>query len=234
MRIPFVSYIRGAVGVALASLAAVGLDAAAAAAGEGPFAAVHAAAARNQAQLHKYAWVATTQVSYNGDLKSTLVQSVRYGPDGNLQKNEISNTEAPRPPGLRGLLAKRKGEEIKTEIESAVALIHSYVPPDPERLRAAAATMQILPAAPGEATLVFSNYNLPNDALTLTFAVEPKAIQTVDVSTWLDSPDKTVQLVVQFATLPDGTNHPATITLTLPSSGLQVQVTNSDYQQVVF
>jgi len=204
--------------------------------GQGPFAAVKAAAERNQAQLRKYSWIATTQVSYNGDLKSTQVQSVSYGPDGNLVKNEISNTEAPQPPGLRGLLAKRKADELKTELESAVALIKSYVPPDPLRLSACvgAHNMQILPAQPGLATLAFANYNLPNDALTLTFAIEPKAIQTIDVATWLDEPSKTVQLVVQFATLPDGTDHPATTTLTLPSSSLQVQVTNSNYQQVVF
>jgi len=203
---------------------------------QGPFAAVEAAAARNQAQLRRYSWISTTQVSYNGDLKSTQVQSVQYGPDGNLQKNEISNTEAPQPPGLRGLLAKRKADEIKTELESATALIKSYVPPDPARLAACvgAHNMQLLPAQPGLATLVFSNYNLPNDALTLTFAVEPKTIQTIDVATWLDQPSKTVQLVVQFATLPDGTDYPATVTLTLPSSNLQVQVTNSNYQQVVF
>jgi hypothetical protein len=225
--------VRGLVTVVIVALAA---SASAGDAGQGPFAAVKAAAERNQAQLHKYSWVATTQVSYNGDLKSTQVQSISYGPDGNQVKNEISNTEAPQPPGLRGLLARRKAEEIKTELESAIALIKSYVPPDPLRLSACAGAhnMQILPGQPGLATLVFSNYNLPNDALTLTFAVEPKLIQTVDVATWLDDPSKTVQLVVQFATLPDGTDHPATITLSLPSSNLQVQVTNSNYQQVVF
>jgi len=39
---------------------------------------------------------------------------------------------------------------------------------------------------------------------------------------------------VQFATLPDGTDHPATITLNIPSSNVQVNVVNSNYQQVVF
>ena len=33
--------------------------------------------------------------------------------------------------------------------------------------------------------VALTNYNLPNDALTLTFAVEPRTTQTVDVSTWL-------------------------------------------------
>lgn len=200
----------------------------------GPFAAVKAAAARNQAQLRQYSWVSTTQVSYNGEVKDTKVEAVSYGPDGQLQKNEVSDTAAPKPPGLRGEIAARKSEEMKGEVESAVALVHSYVPPDPQRLQAAVAShnMQLIKALPGEASLVFASYNLANDALTLTFAIEPKSIQTVDVATWLDSPSKPVTLVVQFATLPDGTDHPANITLSLPSSSLQISITNSNYQRV--
>ncbi len=202
---------------------------------EGPFAAVKAAAERNQAQLHKYSWVATTTVTYNGEVKDTKVESVSYGPDGQ-QKNVLSNVQAPKPPGLRGMIAAKKGKEMQQEVESAVALLRSYVPPNPQRLQAAVAAqnMHLSPAPPGEATLVFANYNLPNDALTLTFAIEPKSIQTVNVATWLDSESKVVTLTVQFATLPDGTDHPATTTLSLPSSNLVVTIVNSTYQQVVF
>ena len=230
--------VRGAAAFAALCMLGMSLDATAGGAppGQGPFAAVKAAAERNQAQLRKYSWVSTTQVSYNGQAKDTKVESVSYAPDGQLQKNVLSDTEAPKPPGLRGMIAERKGEEMKNELESAIALVRGYVPPDPQRLQASAAAqnMQLVAAPPGEATLAFSNYNLPNDALTLTFAVEPKSIQTVDVSTWLDEPSKVVTLVVQFATLPDGTDHPATITLSLPASNLQVTISNSNYQQVVF
>ena len=202
--------------------------------GQGPFSAVKAAAARNQAQLRQYSWVSTTTVSYNGEVKDTKVEAVSYGPDGQVQKNEISDASAPKPGGIRGEIAARKGAEMKDEVESAAALVHSYVPPAPEKLEAAVAAhnMKLLAAPPGLASLAFTNYNLPNDALTLTFAVEPKSIQTVDVSTWLDSPSKPVTLVVQFATLPDGTDHPATVTLSLPSSNLQIAIANSNYQRV--
>jgi hypothetical protein len=203
--------------------------------GQGPFAAVKAAAERNQAQLHKYSWIATTTVSFKGEVKDTKVESVSYGPDGQ-QKNVVSNDQAAKPPGLRGLIAEKRGAEMQQEVESAVALLRTYVPPNPQSLQAAVAAqnMQLVPAPPGEATLVFNNYSLPNDALTLTFAVEPKSIQTVNVSTWLDTQSKVVTLTVQFATLPDGTDHPATITLNIPSSEIQVTVVNSNYQQVVF
>jgi hypothetical protein len=201
---------------------------------DGPFSAVKAAAERNQAQLEQYSWIATTQVSYDDKVKSTKVESVSYGPDGQQQKNLVSETDAPKPPGLRGRMAERKGEEIKAEIESAVALIHSYVPPNPPQLQAAVAAnrMTLSPAPPGLATLVFANYQLPGDALTLTFAVAPKLIQTVNVATWLEDPSKAVTLTVQYQSLPDGTNVPSTTTLTLPSSHLAVTVTNNNYQKL--
>ena len=123
---------------------------------------------------------------------------------------------------------------MQAELESAVALIRTYVPPNPQMLQAAVAAgnMQLLASPPGVASLAFNNYSLPNDSLTLTFAIEAKSIQTINVATWLDSPSKTVTLTVQFQTLPDGTDCPATINLALPSSNLQVTVTNSNYQKV--
>ena len=237
MSFQIVSRALGRLSLVALMFGAMSLDAQAGGApqGQGPFAAVKAAAERNQAQLHKYSWIATTTVTYNGEVKDTKVESVSYGPDGQ-QKNVLSNAQAPKPPGLRGLIAEKKGAEMQQEVESAVALLRSYVPPNPQSLQAAVAAqnMQLVPAPPGEATLVFTNYSLPNDALTLTFAVEPKSIQTVNVSTWLDTQSKVVTLTVQFATLPDGTDHPATITLSIPSSDVQVTVVNSNYQQVVF
>jgi len=62
--------------------------------------------------------------------------------------------------------------------------------------------------------------------------LEPRVMQTIDVSTWMGSPDKPVTLVVQMQQLPDGTNYPQLSTLTIPSSNLQVMVNNSDFQKV--
>lgn len=223
-----------AVGVLYALSTALSAGAGGTAQGQGPFSAVKAAAERNQAQLRQYSWIATTQVSYDDKVKSTKVESVSYGPDGQQQKNLVSETDAPKPPGLRGRMAERKGDEIKAEIESAIALIHSYVPPNAPQLQAAVAAnrMTLSPAPPGLATLVFANYQLPGDALTLTFAVEPKLIQTVNVATWLEDPSKAMTLTVQYQSLPDGTNVPSTTTLALPSSHLVVTVTNNNYQKL--
>ena len=112
--------------------------------------------------------------------------------------------------------------------------MHSYVPPDPEKLQAvvAAGNMHLLTAPPGQAILEFSNYQLPGDALTLAFNLDPKGFASIDVSTWQDSPSNPVTLNVQFQRLPDGTTYPALSTLAVPSSHVQVKIDNSDYQKL--
>ena len=76
-------------GIARAALAAcvlLGVTVRADDAPGGPFAAVQEAAARNQAALRHYSWIQTTQISVKGEVKSTKVESVLYGPDGTQQK----------------------------------------------------------------------------------------------------------------------------------------------------
>ena len=190
--------------------------------------------ARNQAALRQYTWIQTTQISVKGDVKATKVESVLYGPDGQQQKTVISAPQPKQEPGIRGRIEAHEEEEMKNTLESASVLVQSYVPPSPEKLQAAVAAgnMQVLTAHPGQAILAFANYQLPGDSLTLTMSLQPSVMQTIDVSTWMDSPDKTVTLVVQMQQLPDGTNYPQLSTLTIPSKNIQVMVNNSDFQKV--
>jgi hypothetical protein len=220
----------------LATLSLIGL-AFTARAGEaqgGPFAAAKEAAARNQAALRQYTWIQTTQISLKGEVKATKVESVLYGPDGQQHKTVISAPQPKHEPGIRGRIEEREEGELKSTLESAALLVQSYVPPSPDKLQAAvsAGNMRVLTGQPGQAILAFSNYQLPGDALTLTMNLEPRVIQTLDVSTWLGEPDKPVTLVVQMQQLPDGTNYPQLSTLSIPSKNVQVMVNNSDFQKV--
>jgi hypothetical protein len=199
------------------------------------FAVLKEIAARNQAALRQYTWIQTTQISDNGEVKATKVESCGYGPDGQLRRTVISAPQVNKEPGLRGIIQEHKEAEIKNQLESANVLVHSYVPPTADKLQAAVAagSMQMLTAPSDQAILVFANYQLPGDALTLTFNLEPRSIATVDVATWLGAPTTPVTLAVQFQVLPDGTNYWAVATLAIPSSRIQVVVNNSDYRRVL-
>src|SRR3990172_7417678 len=59
-------------------------------------AAAQEGAARNQQALRSYSWITKTELSVKGEVKNTKIESCQYGPDGKVQKTELS--EQPPPP----------------------------------------------------------------------------------------------------------------------------------------
>ena len=199
-------------------------------------AAAKEAAARNQQALRAYSWIAKTDLSLKGDVKNTKLESCRYGPDGKVQKTVLTDPpKQKKKRGIRGKVVAKKTAEMKEELEAAVALVQSYVPPAPEKMHAviAAGKVSLSQAGPGAIALQFPDYEKPGDSLTLTFDKEVKALRQVAVTSWLDEPENPVTLEVNFQSMPDGTNYAAMTLLTIPDSKIEVQIENSNYQKVV-
>lgn len=87
-------------------------------------------------------------------------------------------------------------------------------------------------AGPGAVSLKFAAYQKAGDSLALTFEQAIKSLKRIDVTTWLDKPSEPVTLQVTMQSLPDGTDYPGAITLAIPSSQIEVRVTNINYQKV--
>ena len=109
--------------------------------------------AANQKQLRQYTWVETTVVSMKGEEKSRVQKQCFYGPDGKIQKQQLSAPppQEPAPGGLKGKAIAKKKEEITATMSQAVALVQSYVPPDSQRIQAtkAAGNLAINPIGRG-------------------------------------------------------------------------------------
>jgi hypothetical protein len=92
----------------------------------------------NATQLKQYKWVETTVISMKGEEKSRIQKQCFYGPDGKVQKQQLTAppAEEPAPGGLKGKIAAKKKGEITATMQQAVALVQSYVPPDPQRMQA--------------------------------------------------------------------------------------------------
>jgi hypothetical protein len=193
------------------------------------------AAAKNQQALRSYSWISKTQLSYKGEVKSTKVEACQYGPDGQVQKTPIVEPPPPEQKrGLRGRVADKKRGEMKEELESAANLVKQYVPPDPGLMQVVVNTgaASLSQAGPGFVALKFPGYVKQGDSLTLTFESTVKSLQQVDVATWLDDPSKPVTFRATMQQLPDGTNYPGQVVLAIPSSNIEVTITNSNYQKI--
>ena len=79
---------------------------------------------------------------------------------------------------------------------------------------------------------MFTNYSLPGDSMTLDFSTATRKLAALYVNSYLGDASNAVTLAAQFASLPDGTNYPSQETVNAPAKGLQLAITNTDYQKL--
>ena len=201
--------------------------------------------AKNKQNLATYTWQEQKTISVKGEVKKQETFQVHMGPDSKPQKTPLNAAPAPAQPsqaggGRRGgrlkeKVVENKKEEYKEYGEKISALAQSYAPPDQEKLQEAfkKGNIKLTPgAAPDQVQLVITNYLKPNDSMTITLNKEQKAMQSVQIASYMDSPSDVVKIAVQFSKLADGTNHIAAMTVDGVSKQLKVDVQNSNYKKM--
>lgn len=195
-----------------------------------------ASIAANQAQLKKYQWLQTTQVSIKGDVKKEEQAQCRFGADGKVQKTPVGSPPEPKAPprGLKGKVVAKKTEEMKDYTDRLKSLISHYVPPDPQKMQAAAQAGNANVAI-GEdvATLTLADYYKPGDKIVFAFDTTAKKLRSYNVNSYLDDPQKdVVTLTNQFASLPDGTNYLQQTVLDATGKQIKITTTNQGHSLV--
>jgi hypothetical protein len=227
------------VAAALVMLAALAPAARAQNAGQERVAALKTELARNAAEQRKYTWIETTQMAYEGEVKSTEAKSCQYVQGSNTPTCTLVGAPA-EPKKVRGPLrksiAKSKTEELKTYMDSVKALVARYVPLEQGRIQAAQGRGDVSVAPnPSNNTvkLVISNYLEKGDAATVVVHQATNHLAGLSVNTWLNDPGATVTLAVDFVTLPNGVSFPKQKTLTATAKKIVVTITSSNYAQAV-
>jgi len=209
-------------------------------------AAVKQALAENQAALKQYTWVETTDVSLKGEVKKHEQKQCSYGADGKVVKTPLPGA-APAAAkekekgggGRRGggrvkeSIVENKVEDLKEYMEKVAALVHEYVPPNPQKIQAVqtAGNMSTQPSGSG-AVLSLKDYNKPGDLLAIGFDPAAKKFLSYKVNSYVEKPkEDDVTLAVTFTGLPDGTNYPGQVVLDAPAKKVQVKITNSGYKK---
>jgi hypothetical protein len=194
--------------------------------------------AANKKALAHYTWLEQQTISLKGEVKKTQQFQVRIGQDGQQQKTELNPQPAPQQPSggrVKRHIVEKKTEEFETYGQQIAALGKQYSQLDPQALQQAyqQGNISMQPTgASGTVNLIIKSYLKPNDSVTLVFSQQQKAVQSVQVASYLTDPSDAVTVAVQFAKLPDGTNHVATVKVNGVSKQLGVMIQNSMYQPV--
>jgi len=190
--------------------------------------------ADNKQKLQQYQWVETTQLTLKGDEKPPTQNLCRYGPDGQVQKTPVGPPpEQPSGGRVKQKAIAKKKEEMKDYMGDVKTLLSLYVPPDPQKMQQAYQEGKVsLNPAGGVVDLIFKDYALPGDQMTLTFDTAARKISSLNINTYMDEPKDAVTLQVQMASLPDGTNYVQQTILNATAKQLVVKTTNSKYQKL--
>jgi hypothetical protein len=199
--------------------------------------------AQNKKNMATYTWQEQDTISLKGEVKKVEKFQVHLGPDGKPAKTPLDGQPAAAAPsggaGRGGRLKERVVEKKKEEFadygHQIAALAQEYAKPDPEKLQQAAQAGNVKMGAgkmPDEVALTVTSYLKPNDTMTIAFNKNEKAIQNVQIASYLDDPKDAVRVLIQFAKLPDGTNHVASMVIDGVSKQLNVAVQNSNYNKM--
>jgi hypothetical protein len=198
-------------------------------------AALKQSVAKDQQSIRQYEWIETTVISLKGDEKSRQQKQCYYGADGALHKVTVDASPPPdKKRGVRGRIVARKTEELTDYMKQAVALVKTYVPPDPARIQAVKDAGKVsldLPGAGKGVRVNLRDYGKPGDVLTVEVDPVSNRVTALTVATYLADAKDTVTLNVRFSSLQDGTGYPASEILVAQAKNLSVNVTNSGYRK---
>lgn len=184
--------------------------------------------------LRGYHWKESIVVNYKGEDKSPMVNSCVYDATGKLVRTPEPVPATADKGGMRGATADSKKAEIQAYEHSAVALMRSYIPPDPAKLQkceqSGKMTTNVIEAG-NRVQLSFKDYEKKGDDLTVEVNPTSNQILGFSVDSYLATAKDAVKLNADMASLPDGTSYPAKIKLDTPAKAMGLTVTNSDYQK---
>jgi hypothetical protein len=190
---------------------------------------------QNQAALRAYTWQEHMQIFLKGDMKSQQDYSVVTGPDGKPQKTPMD--PPPPPPSGRRVkraIVEKKTSELKDYMAQAKQLIEQYVPPSGQKLQEAFASgnVSIANVGPGMLQLTVKNYVQSGDSMALTFDANARKLAALSVNSYLGQEKDAVTLSVNFAPLPDGTNHVVNMDLIAKAKNIEVRSMNDNYRHM--
>lgn len=199
-------------------------------------AALKESAAANQQRLRQYQWTEVQQMTLKGEAKPEKQFMCQYGPDGKVQKAPMGPPpEEPSGGRMKQKMIAKKKAEMQDYVADVKELLAEYLPPNPQKIQAAmqAGNVSISknPSA-GLVNLVFKDYAQPGDQMTISFDAAAKKIATASVNTYTGEAKNAVTLMVDFSSLPDGTNYTAKTVLNMAAKQMVVTTLNTNYRKL--
>jgi hypothetical protein len=185
----------------------------------------------NATLMKQYSWQSRTELLDNGKVADTRIESVTYGPNGQLQRTLINDEKAPLPSGfLRKRIAEKEREKVEQYFVGLRKLLDQYTLPTAGKVLdfVSQATIQA-PDANGLLQLTGSSVVVPGDTLALSVHAATQQITKMVITTTFEGDP--VAATVTFKTLPSGLNHLEFGQVDVPAKKMELQLHNFNFNQ---
>ena len=201
------------------------------AAGEGLANRITAARKANAALMKQYSWSCRAEFIKEGKALDTRIDSVTYGPDGQLQRTILNDEKSPLPHGfLRKKVAEKEREDVEKYLAGLRKLLDQYTLPTAGKVLdfVNQSTIQA-PDANGMLQLTGNSVVTAGDTFTMWIQAATAQTQKAQITSFYDG--ETVTANASFKTLPSGLCHVAFAEIEVPAKGYRLQIHNFDYNQ---
>lgn len=185
----------------------------------------------NAVLMRQYSWTSRTEVIDQGQVKDLRLDTVTYGPGGQLQRTIMNDQSAPLPFGfLRRKIAEDERQKVEQYLTGLRGLLEQYTLPTAGKVQdfmsGATATG---PDASGLFEVTGRNVVTPGDTFSLWVDPKTRHPRRIQVATTFQGDP--VSVIATFKTLATGLNHVAYAEAIVPAKQLSVQVQNFDYNR---
>jgi hypothetical protein len=184
---------------------------------------------KNAALLKQYSWNCRTEITENGEVKDTRVDTVTFGPDGQPQHTILSNQANPLPGGFfRKRIAEKERDDMEKYLKSLRTFLHQYTLPTAGAvLNFISSTPIGAPDANGNFQIAGGSVVVPGDTMSLWIKATTRETVRMTLMTYFQQDQVTV--TATFKTLATGLNYPAYLQISIPDKNLSVLIQNYDY-----
>jgi hypothetical protein len=183
----------------------------------------------NAAKLQQYSWECRTEYSENDKVLDTLIESVTYGFNNQLQRTVLNNQEAPLPHGfVRKRVAEKERERMEKYLKGLRAMLDQYTLPTSMAVNTFVGTAVIsAPDADGVLQLTGNNVVTSGDTLTMSVQAATKQMKKVQITTSYEGDP--VTLTATYRTLASGLTHMAFAEISIPAKQISLQIHNFNF-----
>jgi hypothetical protein len=193
---------------------------------------------QNSEELKHYSYTRRTEIQIKDKSLGARVDLVRYL-NGKMETIPIETPARPDQSGdrrgLRGRIVEKKMEqkkdEMKEERERLEGLLHSYLSPGTDSMRAMleeAAISRMGPGPDADIKIVAKGIVKPSDSFTLVWSVVNRRPVSIDIRAELDG--KPVQLTLEYDNLKGGPFYAAHTVIAMPKKETVIRIDTFDYK----